>query len=204
MLDAIDAEGCCVDLFVLPRGDREHGVTDDALGFVPVRQVREGVAADDEVELVVQALGGERCQRVGGVRRTLAGEFDVADAEGVVVFDGELQHREAVGSVGDRAVRLPPRFARGHEQHEIEVQRGARVLGEHEVSDMDGVECTAEDAYAHGGATTDSRQQTTEIAGPRLLSVVCCLLFLMLPPSAVRCRQSGRGRRGRRRRGGGR
>jgi len=122
-----------VQFLQLARRDGEDRVLDDALRLVPVRQVRQRVDADDEVELIVQPLGGERRQRVGRVRRPAAPQLDVADAEVDVAGDGQFQHRQPVLRRADAAVALAPRVAGRDEEDFVEPKAFPCVLGKPQV-----------------------------------------------------------------------
>ena len=81
--------------------------------------------------------------RIDRERRTRAIDLDPAQLERRVVGDRELDHRDAMLDGGHLARRLVRRLARRHEQHPREREGLARLLGDHEMPDVDRVERAA-------------------------------------------------------------
>jgi len=69
-----------------------------------------------------------------------------------VAGDRELDHRVPVRRGGQVGVRLVGRPRRGHEQHAVQTEQLRHVVGEQQVSIVDGIERAAEEADAPKGA----------------------------------------------------
>jgi hypothetical protein len=144
-------------------GGVEAGATDDdpvgereqVLWRAPLRELEEGIGADEDEEGVVGLEGGaEAFEGVDGVVRGVVGQgrFEVG---GEAVQGGwslgaeELNHGEAVGIGGDGAVGLERLMAGGDEEDAVE-REGLRCgAGDGEMAAVGRVEAAAEVADTH-------------------------------------------------------
>ena len=107
------------------------------------------VEADEEEERSARLLFAERVERVDGIRHAATIELERRDGERGMVFDGEPEHLEAKRAVRETPSRLMRRVRRWHEEHAVEGQRFADLLGGPEMSGVNGIEGPAEDADPH-------------------------------------------------------
>ena len=133
------------------RGAREHGEVGQGqqpLGLAPRGHLGEGVPAQQEAEGPDPGVKlRKRIHQVGG---TAALHLDGVDLEARVSRHGQPHPLQAVVRRCDRVrVGLLVRRARaGHEEHPFQVESLGGLVGRAQVTQMDGVESSAEDSDA--------------------------------------------------------
>ena len=128
--------------------DREPGQLEQPLGLVPGRQAANASAERMNVEVRRPLLAPR------GSASSVSTVYDgpgrsssirlTANAGLPAIASSTIA--SAVAGVGDRPARLVRRDAGRDEQHALEAERLARLLGDREVADVDRVERAAEDA----------------------------------------------------------
>ena len=76
--------------------------------------------------------------------------FDFLDTKDGIAGDGQLKHFNALVETCETLVALVRRPRRGQEPHLVEPTLFTALLGEHEMSEMDRIECAPENADSHG------------------------------------------------------
>src|SRR5438132_10736109 len=76
------------------RRDQDGRELADSIGSAPAREVREGVATENEEQL---ALRAQLLERIDGVRDALTLELGARERETRLARDGGLEHRDAIG-----------------------------------------------------------------------------------------------------------
>src|SRR3989441_10745115 len=125
------------------RHHHEPGEPGELARLAPGQQIEEGLRADEQEEL---AFRGQRGQSVHRVRRTGPAQLDVGDGEARMLVDGEGGHPIAMLDRRQLGGGLVGRLGRRHKKDPVEAERFTDVVGEKEVSEMDGVEGASEDA----------------------------------------------------------
>jgi hypothetical protein len=130
-------------------GDGKVRQFGDSFRIAPCGKINQGIAAEHKEQLARQVVGPERGQRFNGIARVSAIELSAIDTKMFVSRHGELEHFSPRLAGGNRLGQLMRRNARGNEPHLIEPALFETLFGHEQMPDVDGVECSAEDADAH-------------------------------------------------------
>ena len=71
----------------------------DAIGSAPTREIRQGIASENEEQL---SLRTQLLERVDGVGDALTLELGARERETRLARDGGLEHRDAIGGARER------------------------------------------------------------------------------------------------------
>ena len=138
---------CCIQHRALPRRRDEMAFRKELVRLMPGRQVIDRIGPRKEVELRpcwINLL--QFVNRIDGVRRPLAPQLDVRDAEMRIRADRELRHEQAVTRGRHALVQLMRRRGRRDEEHRREPHGIAHGFRRDEMPGVDGVERAAHNA----------------------------------------------------------
>jgi hypothetical protein len=141
------------------------GESEKAVGRTPAAKVEEAVGAGENEELSGRIFEGEGVEGVDGVVRGAIGTGGVEvgcdeisgwrlQGEGSGVPEGQASHFEPVGKGGDGAFGFEGLMGDGGEKNMIECEIIGRDGGQTQMATMDGIECAAEEGYAHSDHAT--------------------------------------------------
>jgi len=123
--------------------DREPGAGQDAGGIAPVAENRPDLGERMKKRSRSTPWRVASSARPAECRLCTRGrpfDLDPAHDEARIAGDRQLHHGCPVIGCGDVCVELVGRCTGGNEEHAIEPERLANLLGDHEVAEMDGVE----------------------------------------------------------------
>jgi len=117
----------------------------------PVGQGLQRVHPHDEIQRRLIAIGlAQGHQRVYGVRRPATVQFQARGLEAGIIDDGQLHHPVPIVPRGVRVAHIQGRYAGRHKKHPIQRQPYPHLLGNGQVSDVDGVERSTHNPQAGG------------------------------------------------------
>src|SRR4029077_5307647 len=134
------------------------------VGLMPRPEQASGVPPEDQEEIVVRVQPFQLPNRVRGVGLPAAPDLDVRYLESWLALCREAAHLQAPLAAGDgrSAVRWQ---GAGDEQDSVEVRAFHRDARGRQVSLVDGVEGTAEDARSHGWYSNSTSAMRTVSPG---------------------------------------
>lgn len=122
----------------------------DEFGDVaPLMQLRQLVATNDPIELVIRVLGPEVPCGINGVADAAPLQFKVRDLEPSVPLRREPQHRQPLLRRGLHIRRLQRRLRGRHQHQAVQAVLLECVLGRDQMPKMDGIETPAEKPDFH-------------------------------------------------------
>jgi hypothetical protein len=126
--------------------DSDLGELQDPFRLAPCVEIAQRVLAHQKDQLGIRVSRAERIQRIGSVGGSSAIEIDSIDRISRAILERELQHVDAVESVGKWLVRLVGWITRRNDENVVEGKAMPQFGDDHEVPDMHRIERSAKDA----------------------------------------------------------